>query len=277
MWILASSRVSQLQVWRRLCTWRQMSFPTYWGRRKAQQEVEERWCERISSDIEGVFTIGLCISRFLSEKNLFYVNLESLDQNTPSDSPKCTWHEITIRERKGPSRGVAQKCAPRERSPCAHKATFCIPGEAKVMSTPVAVGFGKKHLVAQEFGQNHVLFSYWSKGNAGSSLTRPEEREFVVDSGASMHMMRKKEISTEEMGKVKRSRSPTVVLTANGEVHTHEEAQVYVHDLDQFVTVQVLEGTLAVLWVEQINGRKWQEGRGWSVSRYAIQVRGFHR
>ena len=37
-----------------------------------------------------------------------------------------------------------------------------------------------------------------------------------------------------------RSRTPTVVLTANGEVHTHEEAQVLVHDLNQFVTVQVL-------------------------------------
>ena len=28
------------------------------------------------------------------------------------------------------------------------------------------------------------------------------------------------------------------VLTANGEVHTHEEAEVFVHDLNQFVTVQ---------------------------------------
>ena len=45
----------------------------------------------------------------------------------------------------------------------------------------------------------------------------------------------------------KKSRNPTVVLTTDGEVHTHEEAQVFVHDLNQFVTVQLLEGTLAVL------------------------------
>ena len=38
-----------------------------------------------------------------------------------------------------------------------------------------------------------------------------------------------------------------MMLTANGEVHTHEEAQVFVHDLNQFVTVQVLEETPAVL------------------------------
>ena len=58
-----------------------------------------------------------------------------------------------------------------------------------------------------------------------------------------MHMMSKKEISSEEMDTVKRSRTPTVVLTANGEVHTHEKAQVFVHDLNLFVTVQLLEET----------------------------------
>ena len=77
--------------------------------------------------------------------------------------------------------------------------------------------------------------------------TRSEEREFVVDSGASMHMMSKRDLSSEEMDTVKRFRTPTVVLTANGEVHTHEEAQVFVHDLNLFVTVPLLEETLAVL------------------------------
>ena len=41
--------------------------------------------------------------------------------------------------------------------------------------------------------------------------------------------------------------NPTVVLTANEEVHTTEEAQVFVHDLNFFVTVQFLEEALAVL------------------------------
>ena len=36
-------------------------------------------------------------------------------------------------------------------------------------------------------------------------------------------------------------------MTANGEVQTNEEAQVYVHDLDLFVTVQSLDETPAVL------------------------------
>ena len=62
-----------------------------------------------------------------------------------------------------------------------------------------------------------------------------------------MRMMREKELSSEELWTVKRSRTPTVVLTANGEVHAHEEAQVFVHDLNQFITVQLLEETTAVL------------------------------
>ena len=66
-----------------------------------------------------------------------------------------------------------------------------------------------------------------------------EERMFVVDSGASMHMLRKKDLSSDEMDTVRRT--PTTVVTANGEVQTNEEAQVYVYDLDLFVTVQVLD------------------------------------
>ena len=41
--------------------------------------------------------------------------------------------------------------------------------------------------------------------------------------------------------------SPTTVITANGEVQTHEEATVYVKELDIFLTVKVLEDTPAVL------------------------------
>ena len=64
-------------------------------------------------------------------------------------------------------------------------------------------------------------------------------------------MMSKKDLSSDEMGTSKRSRTPTVLLTANGEVRTHEEAQVFVHDLNQFVTVQLLEETPAVLSLDK--------------------------
>ena len=60
--------------------------------------------------------------------------------------------------------------------------------------------------------------------------------------------------SSESMGRsgskrkdqAQRKWKPTVVVTANGEVQTKEEAQSHVHDLGLFVTVQILEETPAV-------------------------------
>ena len=74
-----------------------------------------------------------------------------------------------------------------------------------------------------------------------------EEREFVVDSGTSMHVISKKDLSKAEMKTLTKSCSPTIVITANGEVQTQEEAIVYVKELDIFLTMKVLENTPAVL------------------------------
>ena len=95
------------------------------------------------------------------------------------------------------------------------------------------------------------------------STLKPEEREFVVDSGASMHMISKKDLSKAEMDTLTKLCSPT----ANGEVQTHEEAIVYVKELDIFLTMKVLDNTPAVLSLgklcdengysyEWINGQK---------------------
>ena len=46
-----------------------------------------------------------------------------------------------------------------------------------------------------------------------------------------MHMISKKDLSDAEMDTLTKSCSPTMVITANGEVQTHEEATVYVKEL----------------------------------------------
>ena len=61
-----------------------------------------------------------------------------------------------------------------------------------------------------------------------------------------MHMPSKTDLSSDELETL-RSRTRTVVVTADGQVQTNEEAQVCVGDHGLFVTVQLLEGTLAVL------------------------------
>ena len=100
-----------------------------------------------------------------------------------------------------------------------------------------------------------------------ASPLKPEEREFVVDSGASIKMISKKDLSDAEMDTLTKSCSPTIVITANRVVQTHEEAIVYVKELEIFLTMKVLENTPAVLSLgklcdkngysyEWINGQK---------------------
>ena len=65
-----------------------------------------------------------------------------------------------------------------------------------------------------------------------------------------MHMVSKKDLNSAQLETMRTSRSPTTVMTANGEVETREEAKVYVKELDLLVTVLLVEETSAVpsLW-----------------------------
>ena len=82
-----------------------------------------------------------------------------------------------------------------------------------------------------------------------------------------MHMISKKDLNSAELETVTTSRSPTTVITTNGEVQANEEATVYVRELDMFLTMKVLGDTPAVLSLgklcdehgysyEWINGQK---------------------
>ena len=84
---------------------------------------------------------------------------------------------------------------------------------------------------------------------------------------ASMHMISKMDLKSAEMDTLTKSCSPTIVISDNGEVQTHEEAIVYVTELDFFLTMKVLDNTPSVLSLaklcnehgysyEWINGQK---------------------
>ena len=62
-----------------------------------------------------------------------------------------------------------------------------------------------------------------------------------------MHMISKKDLNSAEMETLTKSCGPTMVMTANGAVQTHEKATVYVTELGIFLTMKVLENTSAVL------------------------------
>ena len=88
--------------------------------------------------------------------------------------------------------------------------------------------------------KSNILLTFENRCLPASTL-KPEEREFVVDSGASMHIISKKDLSNAEMDTLTKSCSPTIVITANGEVQTHEEATVYVKELGIILTMKVLD------------------------------------
>ena len=81
-----------------------------------------------------------------------------------------------------------------------------------------------------------------------------------------MHMISRKDLRNAEMDSLTKSCSPTVVITANGEVQTHEEAIVNVKELDVFLTMKVLDNTSAVFSLGKLcdeNGYsyEWISGR----------------
>ena len=76
---------------------------------------------------------------------------------------------------------------------------------------------------------------------APTSNVNLDEKKFNVDSGASVHMMSKMDMSPEELETVKASRRPTTVITANGSMYATEEVIVFLKEMDMFVSVQLLE------------------------------------
>ena len=81
-----------------------------------------------------------------------------------------------------------------------------------------------------------------------------------------MDMSSKKDLSKAGMDTLSESCSSSIVITANGEVQTHEEAIVYVKELDIFLTMKVLENTPAVLSIGKLcdeNGYsyEWIDGQ----------------
>ena len=116
---------------------------------------------------------------------------------------KGTWHQVKILERKGPSRGIIQKCEPHERNPCApmfeertqdetlHQER-CARRVAWILAESI------KKLKNADKATLYSLFA--SKAIPAPISKSPEEREIEVDSVASMHMLSNRDLSPAEFG-----------------------------------------------------------------------------
>ena len=196
---------------------------------------------------------------------------KSTDMPKPIQSVKFTKaiaRHTKIRD-QNPSLGYICPGEPHERSPNAPKFEDRSQEETEWQEQGAREAAWKlaKSVLKLKVHERAAFFSPSESRCLPASTLKPEEREFVVDSGASMHMISKKDLSDAEMDTLTKSCSPTIVITANGEVQTHEEAIVYVKELDIILTVKVLENTPAVLSLgklcdeygyscEWINGQK---------------------
>ena len=104
-----------------------------------------------------------------------------------------------------------------------------------------ALEIDQEKLIAQRNGQSYLLLTYQRRCLPVPSVIKPEEKEFVVDSGASMHMLSRKDLNSAELETARVSESQRHLLQLTAKRKTKEEATVYVKELDLFVTINILQ------------------------------------
>ena len=130
-----------------------------------------------------------------------------------------TPRQATIREKKGPSIGKIQVKAQPQRSPYAMKFEDRSREETEDKSDVPKVRlriFSKTCTSSKRTTKLHCVLACGKVGTPGCINNRA--REFVVDSGASMHMVSKRDLNSAKLETMRTSRSPTTVMPANGEV-----------------------------------------------------------
>ena len=185
--------------------------------------------------------------------NLFYGKGEIWDQITPSNSPRARGTASKI----GKERSIARNYS-KVRTSWAQSVRSQIWGKNERTQDETLQQERCARRAAWDLAKNVYKLKKYGLKLRFTLLLKPgqcrrrlqettEEREFVVDSGVSMHVLSKKALSSEELETLRRSRTPMTVGTANKGVQTNGEGQVHVYDIDLFVTVQLLEDTPAVL------------------------------
>ena len=102
------------------------------------------------------------------------------------------------------------------------------------------------------------------------------EREYIVDSGASFHIVPKASLTPKERNTSKKGES-IAVTTANGEVHINTQVRVYVHELCIFVWAYLLKCDVAILSLGPLCDEDgftylWEPGCSPTLSKQGLKV-----
>ena len=266
-----------LQIWWKVLLCVSSGWWTVW-----QKNQKECW-QKCSDHVEYDRTVRLvvcdssntrqldCVSKDMESTKSSSILRKSSDIRKPIRCVKFT--EVVARHAdirdQNPSLGLICPDEPHQRSPNAPIFEDRSQEETEWQEQDTREAAWKLIKSVLKFKENNnvTFFSPSQNRCLCASNLKLEEREFVVDSDASMHMISKKDLNDAEMDTLTKSCSPTIVIIVNGEVQTHEEATVYIKELDIFLTMKVLENTPAVLSLgmlcdengysyEWINGQK---------------------
>ena len=209
---------------------------------------------------EKRITIGLCVTglrctRFSrNERVSGKPDAKSLERNS-----KSSIHKVYATSRKCPGQERTNALInTSQTSTSAKSLRYKIRGsvprkdwKTRAMCPKQGLRSCQKYIQAQSERQSYVLLAC-KVGLPSASAREPEEREFVVDSRASMHMVSENDFNSSELETMRTSRNPTTVMAANGEVRTNKEATIHVKQLDLLVNVMLLQETPAVLSLEKL-------------------------
>ena len=137
------------------------------------------------------------------------LGLNASVRHTPKFSGR-TCYEIRIRERKGPSRGIFQTGEPHEQNPCASSFEERTPEEtSRQEDCARKAGWNLARKIYKLNAEDKATF--WSpvdKKAPGLVSRNRENRMFVVHSGPSMHMLSKRDLSSDKMDILRKSKKP---------------------------------------------------------------------
>ena len=173
--------------------WQQVLLSDMLKHKESPAKSQRKVVLRISCFIEGGYTNELCVSRPSSEK-IYSTERRKIGVRSHRKILQKHLAPNSNSGKKGPSRKIIPKCAHHERSPCprkfgerSHEETLHQERYARGAAWDVAKIYKLKNADKATFET-----SIEARAMLAPTSERPEEREIVVESGASMHMLSKK-------------------------------------------------------------------------------------
>ena len=214
--------------------------------RSGRSDIKRDTCHELKQGPVGVRSSNArqldCV--FQDMKSSKSILRKDSDMQQPIQRVKFT--KVVARHAKirhqNPSFGYICPDEPHQRSPNAPKVEDRSQEETELQEQEVREAAWKlaKNVLKLKEQERATFFSFSENRCLSASTLTLGEREFVVDSEASIHIIREKDLNSAEMDTLTNSCSPAIVILINGEVQTKKQTAVNVKELE-------LENTSAVL------------------------------